>query len=127
MEQRFFTFLKNPSTYAKAVADFENSVDKKFGIKESAVDFLVNDIIYKQNQERSTRLARLIVDGVANVTGFYNRGVHGANFAVLRGSEVPAVLIELGFVSNDLEAAKLADPDNQKIWRFQSAKGLDLI
>ena len=108
-----FYFSKNPSVYAKAVADFENSVDKKFGIKESAVDFLVNDIIYKQNQERSTRLAKRVVDGVAEVTGFKNRGVHGANFAVLRGSEVPAILIELGFVSNDEEAAKLVDPDNQ--------------
>lgn len=119
-----FYFSKNPSTYAKAVADFENAVDKKFGIKESAVEFLVGDIIYKQNQERSTRLARLIVDGVANVTGFYNRGVHGANFAVLRGSEVPAVLIELGFVSNDEEAAKLSDPDNQKNMAVSISKSI---
>lgn len=119
-----FFFSKNPSSYAKQVADFENSVDKKFGIKESAIDFLVNDILYKQNQERSTRLARLIVDDLAKVTGFKNRGVHGANFAVLRGSEVPAVLIELGFVSNDEEAKKLFDPNVQQNMAASIAKAI---
>ena len=119
-----FFFSKNPSSYAKQVADFENSVDKKFGIKESAIDFLVNDILYKQNQERSTRLARLIVDDLAKVTGFKNRGVHGANFAVLRGSEVPAVLVELGFVSNDEEAKKLFDPNVQQNMAASIAKAI---
>lgn len=119
-----FFFSKNPSTYAKAVADFENSVDKKFGIKESAVEFLVNDILYKQNQERSTRLAKYVVNGIAGVTGFKNRGVHGANFAVLRGSEVPAVLIELGFVSNDVEAEKLFDENTQKNMAISISKAI---
>jgi len=119
-----FFFSKNPSSYAKQVADFENSVDKKFGIKESAIDFLVNDILYKQNQERSTRLARLIVDDLARVTGFKNRGVHGANFAVLRGSEVPAVLVELGFVSNDEEVLKLVDPNVQQNMAASIAKAI---
>lgn len=109
-----FYFSKNPTTYARQVADFENSVDKKFGIKESAIDFLVNDILYKQNQERSMRLSRIMVDDLARVTGFRNRGIHGANFAVLRGSEVPAVLVELGFISNDDEVQKLFDPQVQE-------------
>lgn len=119
-----FFFSKNPSVYAKQVADFENSVDKKFGIKETAIDFLVNDILYKQNQERSTRLAKLIVDDLSKVTGFKNRGVHGANFAVLRGSEVPAVLIELGFVSNDEEVQKLFDPLVQQNMAESIAKAI---
>lgn len=119
-----FYYSKNPSAYAKAVADFENSVDKKFGIKESAVEFLVNDIIYKQNQERSMRLSRLVVDGLANVTGFKNRGIHGANFAVLRGSEVPAILIELGFVSNDEEVKKLFDSECQTNMAESIAKAI---
>lgn len=109
-----FYFSKNPTTYAKQVADFENSVDKKFGIKESAIDFLVNDILYKQNQERSMRLSKLMVDDLAKVTGFRNRGIHGANFAVLRGSDVPAVLVELGFISNDDEVQKLFDTQMQE-------------
>ena len=119
-----FYFSKNPSVYAKSVADFENSVDEKYGIKESAVDFLVNDIIYKQNQERSKRLAKGIVDKLADATGFKNRGVQGANFAVLRGSEVPAVLIELGFISNDQEAEKLVDPQVQDAMAKSIAKSI---
>ena len=34
------------------------------------------------------------------------------------------LLIELGFVSNDDEAAKLADPDNQKNMAVSVSKGI---
>ncbi len=49
-----------------------------------------------------------MVEKLARSTGFKNRGIHGANFAVLRGSESPAVLVELGFISNPAEAKKMS-------------------
>lgn len=39
--------------------------------------------------------------------GFRDRGVKSANFAVLRQTSMPAILIELGFINNDSENAKL--------------------
>ena len=43
-----------------------------------------------------------------------NRGVKQAGFRVLVGAFMPAVLVELGFVTNQDDAAKLADPDYQR-------------
>jgi N-acetylmuramoyl-L-alanine amidase len=43
-----------------------------------------------------------------------DRGVQQANFAVLRGSYMPAVLVEIGFGTNPSEAAYLLDSDNQR-------------
>ncbi len=103
-----FYYSKTESAYAKQIAEFENSVDEKFGIKESEADFIVSDITYNQNKERSLALAKNMVGKLAKTTGFKNRGIHGANFAVLRGSESPAVLVELGFISNPSEAKKMA-------------------
>ena len=42
-----------------------------------------------------------------------NRGVKMAEFAVLKSLNCPGVLIELGFINNDTEAKKLADPQFQ--------------
>ncbi|MDR1303584.1 MAG: N-acetylmuramoyl-L-alanine amidase [Puniceicoccales bacterium] len=47
-------------------------------------------------------------------TGFENRGLKTAEFAVLKSLSVPGVLIEMGFLSNLEEARKLADPLFQK-------------
>ena len=43
--------------------------------------------------------------------GRRSRGVRQANFGVLRGARVPAVVVELGFISNKEEEAWLARPE----------------
>ena len=40
----------------------------------------------------------------------YDRGVRHGRFAVLRNLNMPGVLIEMGFLSNDAEERKLATP-----------------
>ncbi|MCL1905966.1 MAG: N-acetylmuramoyl-L-alanine amidase [Clostridiales bacterium] len=42
--------------------------------------------------------------------GLNDYGIREANFAVLRASEMPAVLVETAFLTNEDDAAKLADP-----------------
>jgi N-acetylmuramoyl-L-alanine amidase len=49
-----------------------------------------------------------------------DKGVRPANFYVLRNSDVPAALIEVGFLTNKTEAAKLADDS----YREQLASGI---
>ena len=60
------------------------------------------------------RLADSIVDSVSENLGSVNRGVMQANFAVLRRTDMPAVLVELGYLTNATEALNLNSPAWQR-------------
>lgn len=62
---------------------------------------------------RSERMARLIEQEYVR-HGRKSRGVKTANFAVLRGTRMPAVLTELGFISNRREERFMKSRKGQK-------------
>ena len=62
---------------------------------------------------RSERMARLIEQEYVK-HGRKSRGVKTANFAVLRGTRMPAVLTELGFISNRREERFMKSRKGQK-------------
>jgi N-acetylmuramoyl-L-alanine amidase len=55
-----------------------------------------------------------VVSAFEKMTNFSNRGIKMAEFAVLKSLLCPGILVELGFISNDAEAKKLADSAFQK-------------
>lgn len=61
------------------------------------------DIIYTQNRSRSIILAQNICQAANRNLGLRILGVKGAPFYVLKGSRIPAVLVEVGFLSNSSE------------------------
>ncbi|MCS7253563.1 MAG: N-acetylmuramoyl-L-alanine amidase [Armatimonadota bacterium] len=60
--------------------------------------------------EESKQLAELIQTILSTKLGMKDRGVVKHPFTVLVWASVPAVLIELGFISNPQEATRLANP-----------------
>ncbi|MBS0621979.1 MAG: N-acetylmuramoyl-L-alanine amidase [Verrucomicrobia bacterium] len=58
----------------------------------------------------SKQAAQLVLERVIRYTHAPSRGVKKANYAVLRHTTMPALLIEGGFVSNPEELARLKDP-----------------
>ncbi|KXT79158.1 N-acetylmuramoyl-L-alanine amidase [Streptococcus sp. DD13] len=66
---------------------------------------------YHVNPERMSRsdaLAQAIHTHVVRQSGAKNRGVQRNTFSVLRETTAPAVLLELGYMSNSSEAKKMA-------------------
>ncbi|RRD39917.1 N-acetylmuramoyl-L-alanine amidase [Leptotrichia sp. OH3620_COT-345] len=94
-----FYFSKKESAYAAEVARFENSVDSGYADIPLS-DFIINDIFYRINQQKSAAVATDVLDSIVSNFGLRRRGVFGANFAVLRGTNAPAILVEVGFITN---------------------------
>jgi N-acetylmuramoyl-L-alanine amidase len=63
---------------------------------------------------RSRQLAGAINREVVSATGEIDRGTRQATFWVLGGPRAPAVLVEVGFLTNAEEAGRLAAPDHQR-------------
>lgn len=63
-------------------------------------NYLVNDILYGLLQKESSSFANTILNNIVSTMSIKRRKVLGANFAVLRGSRSPSVLVELGFITN---------------------------
>jgi len=102
----------------RRVQDMENeSVKFETGAnapKGDPLNFIITDMAQNEHLRESSDLAQTIQQGLIDVHPGPNRGVQQANFAVLRGSYMPAVLVEIGFGSNQSEATFLSDQANQR-------------
>jgi N-acetylmuramoyl-L-alanine amidase len=90
---------------------FETGVNAPKG---DPLSFIINDMAQNEHLRESNELAQLIQDELKTFHPGPNRGVQQANFAVLRGSFMPAVLVEIGFGTNRAEAAFISKQENQR-------------
>jgi N-acetylmuramoyl-L-alanine amidase len=81
---------------------------------DSDVDFILWDLVQNQYINESSTFAEFIQKAMEDRIGIRNRGVKQANFVVLRGAMMPAVLIETAFLSNPTEEQLLGDDDFQR-------------
>lgn len=73
----------------------------------------------------SKELAQKVLKSIISKTGAQSRGLKQANFAVVRQTQMPAILIEAGFLSNPAERAKILDPAYRDALAKSIAEGVD--
>lgn len=111
---------------ARAVAAAENAFlkyeDSSFGYAKpsGSLEATLWDICYSENRRESIELAKQITRVACRQLRTRDRGEKGARFYVLKGAEMPSVLIEVGFISNKEEANKLRNP----LYREKVAKAI---
>jgi N-acetylmuramoyl-L-alanine amidase len=86
----------------------------------ASVEDIVADMLYTYKQAVSSELAYDVAGKVARSTKTKNRGQKRARFFVLRNTLIPAVLAEVGFLSNPKEEKLL----NTASYRQKVADGL---
>ncbi len=72
----------------------------------------------------SKKLAQTIHKYFVAATGFKDRGVQYGNFHVIRETTMPAVLLEVGFISNRTEESKMMDSAKQDEIAASIVKGI---
>lgn len=68
--------------------------------------------------------ANKILDGMVKYMKSYDRGVRMANWAVTRRANMPAILLEVGFISNSSELKKMCTDDYQNKTAMGIAEGI---
>lgn len=110
-------FLSSEATdnAARQVAALENSVvqlEKTSPATKKGFDIVRSilwDLAQSEFQFESQSLAGIVLDSMTRALRIPNRGVKQAGFYVLGGAAMPAVLVEIGFVTNPKEERKLKD------------------
>ena len=74
---------------------------------EDDLTLMLWDMAQSKHIEDSFRIARYIQESLNLLSGIKSRGVKQLPLKVLRGATMPAVLIEVAFISNALEEKKL--------------------
>ncbi len=106
-------FLSPPRTeWDRAVAEAENKANSSPGVDDD-IEFILWDMVQNEFINESSFLAELIQKEMSGRLEIRNRGVKQANFTVLQGAKMPAVLIETAFLSNPKEETLLQDPSFQ--------------
>jgi len=100
---------------AKFAANLENKWAESTGEikKNKTVNSIVSDMLQTRVSNESAKLANIIQKNIIDITSEFNRGTKRANFWVLKGTKMPAILIETGFISNEDEEEKLSSPKYQ--------------
>ena len=82
--------------------------------RDDPLGFIMRDMAQNEHLRESGRLAELIQAGMKQVHPGPSRGVKQAGFRVLVTAFMPAVLVEIGFGTNKLEAQYMTDTDRQR-------------
>lgn len=103
-----FYLISGQTTTTRAAAMLENAdfqsdpdLDR---VTKSALEFILSDAYQTLILEESARLANYVHAELLDELGLKDRGVKQDNFAVLRGTHMPAILVESYFMTSKREA-----------------------
>ena len=108
--------------------DFANRVNANLfvSIHANAISMSRPDVngIETYYFQTGDRFAEVVHESLLDATGSGDRGVRTARFYVRRHTDMPAILLELGFVTGAIDAPRLADPDHREVLARAIARGI---
>ena len=107
--ETYFLSREASDQLAALAAETENQYGASNG-PEADLKLILWDLAQSYHLSSSQRFATLVQEELNLALGLRDRGVKQAPFKVLMGAEMPAVLVELGFLSNPEEETKLQSP-----------------
>ncbi len=104
---------------------FKDNIAKQY-TKDEKNKLIISNSINKTITNYSLDLAGKIQENIIKLIGKYtaSRGIKRANFQIISYVQIPAILCEVGFMSNDIEGKNLMNNDYQWAIALGMAKGL---
>lgn len=93
------------------VVQLENPASRQRG---DVLKSILWDLAQSEFQQESSFMAETVQDSMSHSLNLVNRGVKQAGFYVLGGAAMPAILIEIGFLTNRKEEKKLATSEHRE-------------
>ncbi|HYC88816.1 MAG TPA: N-acetylmuramoyl-L-alanine amidase [Thermoanaerobaculia bacterium] len=110
--ETYFLSLEASDELAKKAAETENASATS---ASSDLNLILWDLAHQAYVGESSRFAQAIQEELNSATSVANRGVKQAPFKVLVGATMPAALVEVGFITNPEEEAKLQSEEFQNL------------
>jgi N-acetylmuramoyl-L-alanine amidase len=79
-----------------------------------AVSQILLDLTQRSTRNRSGEFAGMLLDHLSGSVDLLPRSQRDANYFVLLAPDVPAVLLEMGFITNPSDELRLTDPDKRR-------------
>ena len=118
------TYVLSDKALAEESEKLSRQVVHPRGLYASASDSAAAAVVKEMLQYAAHRDARSFADivqgAIVKRTKAPSRGVKELPIVILRGAEMPGVVIELGFISNPVEARKLT----RSVYQDQVARGI---
>ena len=106
----------------QAAKNYDLNLQEDFSGKDTAT--ILWDLVLSENRKSSVNLAEQVLYSLSKSLSQRNRGTKPARFYVLKGTNIPAVLIEVGFISNLQEEKRLRDTSYRDKVASAITKGL---
>ena len=111
--ETYYLSLEASDELARKAAETENA--SSASDPASDLKLILWDLAQQAYIEESSRFAQAIQEEMNAATSIANRGVKQAPFKVLIGATMPAALVEVGFITNAEEEAKLQSEEFQNL------------
>jgi len=79
-----------------------------------AVSQILLDLTQRSTRNRSGEFAGMLLDHLSGSVDLLPHSQRDANYFVLLAPDVPAVLLEMGFITNPADELRLTDPDKRR-------------
>ena len=110
---------------AKQVFEKADWMSMQLPGSDAQVNRILLDLTQRETRNRSSVFAETLLDRIADKAPLLRRSHRDAGFMVLLAPDVPAVLLEMGFITNPTDERRLADGGDRRRLMDGVAQAID--